>query len=57
MRDAIWTFVIVHKVLQICELLLSLKTRQYITMQEIMVFPGHVSSQKEVSEEKLKLGE
>lgn len=57
MRDAIWTSVIVHKVLQICELLLSLKTRQYITMQEIMVLPGHVSSQNEVSEEKLKLGE
>lgn len=35
MRGAIWTFVIVHQILQICELMLSLNTRQYITMQEI----------------------
>lgn len=35
MKDAIWTFVVVLKGLQICELMLSLQTWQHITMQEI----------------------
>lgn len=35
MRGAIWILVIVHQILQICELMLSLNTWQYITMQEI----------------------
>lgn len=46
MRGAIWTVVIVHQILQICELMLSLNTQQYITVQEIEWY-----SQKEMSEE------
>lgn len=57
MRGAIWTVVIVHQILQICELMLSLNTQQYITVQEIEWYSQGILGIKRKCLKNKKLGE